>query len=803
MNVTEKNISISQTVIWITVAFAIGIWCAYLVPWTPVIMLILFLAVLALAGWRLYQNKPIQYCLIILFFIGGIFRVVHSDYQGIHHISQYLNEWVVMQGKLSEIPKVTKLDDEKYKVSGTFQVQNIQRQGERFSFADGILNVTLVGDAAVREVRQSDWLQLSGRVMALQGYKNPGMYDFAAAMKERGISARMTVKQEELRYLNRGKADGGYKQFFGELKERMLDNMLKVMPKADAAILAGMLFGGYEGIPSQVVKDFATTGIVHILSVSGSHIALLAGLVTFFGQRLRNWIGFNEVLIPLFAGGIIILYGTFCGLTPPVLRSVIMGLISLGALCFGREQDAGTALCIAALGMLIYQPGALYDVSFQLSFAATAGLIFLYSRTLEKLTFLPKKIAEMTAVVIAAQIGVLPIIAWYFHSMPVISLAANVLITPVIVLVIPLGLLGCIMSLLSNQIASWLLVTSSLLVGTMVMTASFLAKVPGAKVYLPPMGLLGSGLYYSLVAWGYGYKPKSIPDVRELLRKYPTQLKWGSLFVFIVAFLWIYAFPKPLYVHFIDVGQGDSALVITPHGKTLLIDTGGLSGPTVSFDVGERVVVPYLQHYGVTHLDYLFLTHGHQDHAGGAAAVMENVSVKNVLLPRETPSQAVQNVLRKKGNTRIIPVLPKQQIELDGVMLEVIHASQEKEESRNKNEVSAVLRISYGKSSFLFTGDLESGGEMEILSSGKNIKSTVLKVGHHGSKTSSTDDFLRAVAPQYGVISVGENNSFGHPHPQTLERLAAHRIKVLRTDKQGALVFESDGNEINVEAYVK
>ena len=182
---------------------------------------------------------------------------------------------------------------------------------------------------------------------------------------------------------------------------------------------------------------------------------------------------------------------------------------------------------------------------------------------------------------------------------------------------------------------------------------------------------------------------------------------------------------------------------------------------------------------------------------------MENVSVKNVLLPRETPSQAVQNVLRKKGNTRIIPVLPKQQIELDGVMLEVIHASQEKEESRNKNEVSAVLRISYGKSSFLFTGDLESGGEMEILSSGKNIKSTVLKVGHHGSKTSSTDDFLRAVAPQYGVISVGENNSFGHPHPQTLERLAAHRIKVLRTDKQGALVFESDGNEINVEAYVK
>jgi competence protein ComEC len=194
------------------------------------------------------------------------------------------------------------------------------------------------------------------------------------------------------------------------------------------------------------------------------------------------------------------------------------------------------------------------------------------------------------------------------------------------------------------------------------------------------------------------------------------------------------------------------------------------------FDVGERVVVPYLKHYGVRTLDYLVLTHGHKDHAGGAASVAAAVPVRNILLARESFTPSVQSLLRINHDQAIIPAFAGQTIVLDGVSFTVTHAVGDIRVT-SSNEASSVVRVAYGAHSFLITGDLETPGEQDMLARGCEPV-TVLKVGHHGSKTSSTGEFLQALAPEYAVISVGYNNHFGHPHPDTLYRLGEQKVRL-------------------------
>lgn len=198
----------------------------------------------------------------------------------------------------------------------------------------------------------------------------------------------------------------------------------------------------------------------------------------------------------------------------------------------------------------------------------------------------------------------------------------------------------------------------------------------------------------------------------------------------------------------------------------------------------------------------MFLTHGHADHAGGAAAVARTIPVKTGMLPREEYSQAVSNFVHATPRSMMIPVDESQTIELDGVVIRVIYAPSSVG-IRPNNEVSNVVQVRYGQHQFLLTGDLEVKGEEVILASGKDISSTVLKVGHHGAKTSSSLAFLQKVAPEYAVISVGAGNCFGHPHGDTIQRLLGQHSKIYRTDQQGAIVFATDGRQLTVETFIR
>lgn len=793
---------INTIIVFACAAFAAGIWQAGIYSWHSLTLIVLAMLLFLTALWRVVRNYQQAFWPIIgLFFIAGMLCANLDSIVPADDISHHIGKTVTVTGIVDAVPEISQANTHGKQVRYVVRVQNVELEKTGAKSASGgkvRINV-LYKENGELAVFYGDKITVYGKVRELRGYNNPGQIDMTVALKREGITARMSVQEQNIK-LNTAYAGYSWRAALADWQAGIVRALQKVMPVNDAAILTAVLFGGYQGINKSVVDDFAATGLIHILSVSGAHIALVAGLIRWFGNQLRLGSRTTTVVAVL----AIVFYACISGFTPPVIRSMIMGIISLLAILVERESYAPAALAITALGMLVYQPLLLYDISFQLSFAATAGLVFLYKPTYDYLSaFLPAWLAGPLAVTASAQLGVLPIIAWYFNNFSLISFAANILVLPVVELVIILGLTGVIIYTVVPVIGNLVFVISSLLIGLVMMLTAFLAAVPYSSVYIPSVGISGSAAYYLLLAWFYGWRPLAVPGPGQLVRQRPGTC--ATTAIVIIGLLAVYTwYPRPLSVHFIDVGQGDAALIITPRGKTVLVDTGG-SFSSSNYDIGERVVAPYLKHYGVTTVDYLILTHGHQDHAGGAAGIAGRVSVNKVMLPREEYSQAVQALVHTKPAIAIIPTYTDQRFQLDGVDVGIEHAVGEngRNQAVTGNEVSSVVRVSYGRHSFLITGDLEAKGEEALLAAKEVKPCTVLKVGHHGSKTSTTAAFLQALAPEYAVISVGYANRFGHPHPETIRRLTDRQTVIYRTDTHGAVVFKSDGRKLEVDTYIK
>lgn len=776
------------------VGFLLGIWLAGSMAFPLSVLYGMAFIFLILSVYSIFRKlRRVGIFIAALFLVVGMIRFMQADMIPMTDISRYEGQNVTICGRIDEIPYIldTEKQVRKIKYIINVTVAGLKEQDSFVSSGRVVIYVQQAEDAQLASY--GDAIEAEGKVVLPHAYNNPGMINSIAMLKRQGITARVYAKQVKIV----DKEDKtSWLEILAQWRANRKNEMLAVMPEGDAAILTGMLFGGYDGIKRDVVRDFSTTGIVHILSVSGTHIALVAGLILWLGTRFKIRYG----LIVLLAAGGISVYAVLSGLTPPVVRSALMGLVLLAAVGLKREKDTGNALVLTAVCMLAYQPHLLYDVSFQLSFVSTAGLVFLYPRLSKMLAdFLPGWLSGAVAVTVSAQLAVLPFIAWYFNSFSLSAFIANVIVVPIIESLVVIGLLGCLCMPFIATAGYLVFVLCSVLIGTVVELTALLAALPGSSVYMPAFNLPAALLYYVFLGWIFNYLPVSYTIV-DILKKWPYKsVCAGAAFL---AFLLVYtAYPRPVAVHFIDVGQGDATLVTTPHGRAVLIDTGGTVNLDTSFDIGEKVTVPYMKHYGVTELDYLLLTHGHNDHAGGAAFIAANLPVRNVMLPQEDYQPAVKALVRATKYQKIIPQYKGQNILLDGVEISMVYVPLY-DNVHKSNENCSVIKISYGQHSFLITGDLEAKGEAAAIAKGLG-KATVLKVGHHGSKTSTTSQFLGVVSPQYAVISVGYDNRFGHPHEEVLRRLAAGNIKIFRTDRQGAITFRTDGNTLAVETVIK
>ena len=783
------------------------------------------------------EHKMAWACLCMSLILLGAGRYYLAINIEENNIIKLAGQQVKLQGKLAEPPNVTRDEKGKLHLQYVVEVEKVwqgSKSGKAGQAMQGKLLVyggeeslkkspqqgknkatSLEDDTVVESIegiygQVGDGIQLVGTINEFHDYGNPGRMNMVMSNKAKGICGRAMISKYSL--VIEPRQEKSLARLAEQVRKQYEAYMAQAMPKQDAAAIFAMLFGGYQGIRPELLEAFTITGIVHILSVSGSHITLMAGTANIVGRFLHMSPRATAVL----ATGVILFYSLLAGAIPPVIRSALMGILTLLALTAGRERDAQHILGLVALGLLLYSPLWLLDISFQLSFGATAGLLYLAPPLRERLRKkLPVFVADSLAVTIGAQLSVLPIIAWYFNVLSLSSLLANLVIAPIVEWIIVAGLLAGLLASLLPWAGKVVFLLASVVLGLVYELSRWVAALPGSQIYMPTFSWWGEILYYMGLDWLIidGEHKKRLMSCGGMGGKLRDSKGWQAVFLLgvlaVVFCCWqMWCNNKEMQVHFIDVGQGDSALVITPHGRAFMVDTGGVREG--SYDIGSRVDVPYLLHYGVEKLDYIFLTHAHDDHAGGVKGILTKIPVGAIGIGHEGAGDYLKTFgTGELGKIKklLVPLQEGSSIELDGVRIDMLYSPesrkvQESQLQATGNEFSNLIRVSYGEASFLFTGDLVAEQEQQVLANGIHVASTVLKVGHHGSRTSSSQEFLTAVNPGWAVISCGYNNSFGHPHKEILNRLTScTKAEILRTDQQGAIVFRTDGKSIKVESF--
>ncbi len=779
-------------------ALGAGIGCASLLTLPMGIVLFLLVMALLLSVYGCYRAQTWTWLAFVLaFFFVGFWRFMVADNLPEQDISHWAKETVTVEGTLREAPRLTEDSQGRKNQRYLLDVTKVKQQGQEWQTVSGGLYV-YAAEQPAPEVRIGDKVTATGKVRSPHGYQNPGQLDTKMLLKSQGISASLSTGKQGIKVMPVDTAVFARK--LAEVRRHYRDSMEQVMPKSDAAAIFAMLFGGYDGLKPELVDSFTITGIVHILSVSGSHISLLAAVMAGLGALLRLPKTITAVLVL----GLIAIYSLLAGAVPPVIRSAIMGGLAFVALALDRERDARRILLLTGLVMLLIAPLLLFHISFQLSFLATAGLLYLapvwqkYFREHGCNAY----IAAGLSITLAAQLATLPILAWYFNQLSLSSLIANLVVVPLVEMIIVLGLFAGVAAFILPFAGSVVFAGGSLLLGVVTEMTVKIAALPASVIWIPSMNFAWGLLYYLLLGMfllNAQQREKLWDGIKKRRNVFSVVLLAAVVFVVGVQL----AKPKEMQVHFIDVGQGDAALVITPGGRAFMFDTGGTRDG--NFDIGAKVDVPYLLHYGVLRLDGVFLSHAHEDHAAGCGGILRKMPVVQVI----TADEGILDYARSMKLGDNDPLLHKfhtahqgDRMTVDGVTIEVLFAPPLQEgDNKTGNEASNVYRVSYGKASFLFTGDLTKEKEAQLLAEGINPASSVLKIGHHGSDTSNSPEFLQAVKPQFGVFCVGADNSFGHPKPAVVQRFKGQGIKTLRTDENGAVVFYTDGERMRVETY--
>ncbi len=730
----------------------------------------------------------------LLFLAGGCLVMQLSDTDVVDPLDAWLGQEVLVTGISTKEAHPIAIDENTKQVTYSLEVLRLQK-GTENATPDANILVTVYASKEKCDARIGDVVNVYGKLKEIRDFRNPGRIDRAGMYAKDGVYARMTVQDNDVWI---AQTDGDWRRWIADLRESVRDRLANVMSARDAAVLFAILFGGYYGIPPVWIENFSVLGIIHILSVSGAHIAVVSSFVLIVCRllRLRGALQF-AVVTSVISG-----YALMAGMTPPVIRAVVMGMATFGALAFHRQRDARNALSLVAVGMLAYEPALLSDISYQLSFASTAGIVYLAPKLEEWLTRLPRWMASCIGVTIAAQLATVPFIVWYFHRISLSSIIANLTIVPFLEIAMVLGLVGLSVSCLWTWGGAVCLVGCGMLLGLAMEEVRLFAMMPFASIDVSHKTLFWGMGYYAILLWLFGYHPKAVPTAATL----QSRLSWrrigiGAVCCLIVGCIYLLVpMEEKMRVHYLDVGQGNAALIETPNKKFILIDAGGQFGRgDGAYDVGARVVVPYLRYAGVKKLDMMVLTHGHLDHAGGAAEVVRAIPVDTVIVAREHQSKSIRALIRQDERYRTVEYADSRtKRQIDGVTIEILHAPTEMQDQRRGNEASNLVRVSYAGKRFLFTGDMESLQEESIVMQNLDVASDVLCVAHHGSKTSTSAEFLARCAPKYAIISAGYQNSFGHPHPTVLARLAEQGCIVWRIDERGYVLMEADDGGVRI-----
>ena len=651
------------------------------------------------------------------------------------------------------------------------------------------------------EIEYGDSLHLRVRLRRPEPARNPGGFDYRSHLERKGIYGTAKVRDPgQIVEIRPGRRNGLWKQVILPVRRTVRRSVDKNLSGAPAGLLKGLLLGEKRSVPEEVREAFARSGVNHVLAVSGLHVGLVAASI-FFGLRClglgQRWTGVMTV-----AG--VLMYALVTGLRPSVLRASIMGsLVVLGALS-DRDGDGLNTLGVAGLGLLAYRPQELFDVGFQLSFAATAAILALCPAIQE---WVPqgrqvwkKWISMPVAVSLAAQAGTAPFVATYFGHLSPISILGNLVVVPLVGAAVSLGLLSAIFSVSLEQVA--ILINGALwaVLKAAIACAGLLGEPDWALVEVPKPSWAFVGLYLCVLT-------TVLPEVRQ-----PKVGKWIAFCALAFANLWVWEDlirrPSNLEITVLDVGQGDAVFLRSPRGRTMLVD-GGVRQQ--GYDVGERVLVPFLRELGIERIDVVVASHPHGDHIGGLVTLLETLEIGAYLDSGQRydswTAQRIRTLIQERGISYYAVAAGDSLVGLGGVGGLVLHpnphfVSEAGVSLDGLNNGSVVLRLTYEGKAVLLTGDIEQETDPDLLGWGDRLHSEVLKVAHHGSRTSSTLRFLEAVNPSLATISCGTNNRFGHPAPEVIQRFDVMGITTYRTDLRGAIRIDVGKEAIKAEGWL-
>ncbi len=784
---------------------------------------------------KVIYNKKVLLVIIIVSIVSNIYTMYLNDkYQTLYiDNKEYEKVICVVKSKIEHeylnkyIVQIISIENEtKYKGTQVYiEISKYNKQEENFEYGDEI--------------------ELTGIFKKANVDRNYFGFSYFEYLKQIQIYGTIEVSKVTNILYNE---DNSLLGEIYNLNEELSQNIEKMLSEQTSSIVNGLVLGGNSSIDEELQENFKRVNISHILAISGMHISYLIMGITWLTNKL---IGRNKgiYIVIIF----ILMYILITGFSPSIIRAGVTAIILLISKKVYKQNDIFNSLALTLLGMLIYNPFLMQNIGLQFSYIGTIGIIVFNKKIKYLISLVEKKskimkqldrsslkiqnnvyakIKEIIVSIISVQIVILPLVILHFNIVPIYFLISNILISFIIGIVIILSFLTVFLSLISMQVAGFFAVYLELGI-TCIIQISEISQLPLSIIYVKTPNIVSVIIYYIILlviccVYNICINEKSNHTTNRIKNsflhlkikyreKYKKQIKKEinenklKYIIYLMLIIGIYTVisisTKTLNIYFVDVGQGDCTFITTPNNKTILIDGGGSN---LDFDIGKNILLPYILDRGYTKIDYIFISHFDSDHVKGILTIVEELKVNKIFISKQiettdnytklleiTKEKEVEIIELEKGDSIIID----EKIEID-----ILWPGEKQIENNILNNNSLVFRLEYKEFSMIFTGDIEEIAEREIVEDVFNIEleADILKVAHHGSKTSSIQKFLELTNPKIAIIGVGKGNMFNHPSIEVLERLESLNCDIYRTDENGEISITVDNkSNIKIKTHIR